>query len=97
VKDFIALERLGIVHIARAFPADSGPRFTGYWDRGDPPEMLEQGPGWDDLHDAVAWANTRAPRILVRSGPTDDTIYSAGEIRLTENADGSGRRYPIWP
>lgn len=91
------MERLGIVYLARSDPAHDTPRFTGYWDRGEPPEVLEQGPGWDDLHDAVAWGNERAPRVLVRLGGTEDTIYSAGEIRLTRHADGSGVPYPVWP
>jgi hypothetical protein len=47
------MERLGIVYIARSDAAGDA-TFTGYWDRGEPPEMFEQGPGWDDLHDAVA-------------------------------------------
>ncbi|HEX7527375.1 MAG TPA: hypothetical protein VF327_13755 [Gaiellaceae bacterium] len=42
------------MYIARSYPARDNPRFTGYWDRWDPPELLEQGQGWDDLHDAVA-------------------------------------------
>jgi hypothetical protein len=90
------VERLGTVHIARSYPTES-PRFTGYWDRGDPPKMLEQGPGWDDLHEAVEWGNARAARVLVRLGATHDTIYSAGEIPATEHADGSGAPYPLWP
>jgi hypothetical protein len=97
VRHFVAVERLGIVFIARSYPAEGNPRFTGYWDRGDPHEMLEEGPGWDDLHDAVAWGNARAPRVLVRLGTTEDAIYSAGEIQLTKYADGSGALYPIWP
>jgi hypothetical protein len=85
------------VYIARSYPARDNPRFTGYWDRWDPPEMLEQGPGWDDLHDAVAWGNARAPRVVVRLGATEDAIYSAGEIHLSECADGSGALLPLWP
>ena len=73
------------------------PRFTGYWDRYDPPSLLERGPGWDDLHDAVAWANERAPRVMVRFGATEDTIYSAGETRLMRRTDGLGSAYPVWP
>jgi hypothetical protein len=91
------VEGLGIVYLARSDSAHDTPRFTGHWDRGEPPEILEQGPGWDDLHDAVAWGNERAPRVLVRLGGTEDTIYSAGEIRLTRHADGSGVPYPVWP
>jgi hypothetical protein len=59
--------------------------------------MLEDGPGWEDPHDAVAWARARAPRVLVRLGATEDRIYSAGEIQLTKYADGSGAPYPVWP
>jgi hypothetical protein len=91
------VERLGIVYITRSDPGHDACRFTGYWDRGEPPEMLEQGPGWDDLHDAVTWGNERAPRILVRLGANEETIYSAGEIRLINRADGSGVLYPVWP
>jgi hypothetical protein len=97
MRDFSALERLGIVYIARSYPPWNKPRFTGHWDRGEPPEMLEQGPGWDDLHDAVAWGTARAPRVLVRLGATEDTIYSAGEVQLTERSDGSETPYPVWP
>jgi hypothetical protein len=91
------MDRLGIVHIARSYPPWNTPRFTGYWDRVDPPELLEQGPGWDDLHDAVAWGNARAPRVVVRLGATEDTIYSAGEIRMTTRTDGSSHPLPLWP
>lgn len=91
------MERLGIVYIARSDPVGVTPRFTGYWDRVESPEVPEQGPGWDDLHDAVAWGNERAPRVMVRLGTTEETIYSAGEIRLTRHADGSGVPYPVWP
>jgi hypothetical protein len=92
------MERLGIVFIAASHAPDQGlPVFTGYWDRGDPPEMLEEGPGWERAEDAISWARERAPRVLVRLGPTEDTIYSAGEVDLTEFSDGSGRRYPLWP
>ena len=96
MRHFTAVERLGIVYIARNYPVEGSLRFTGYWDRGDPPELLEDGPGWDDLHDAVAWGKARAPRVLVRLGATEDTIYSAGEIHLAKYADGSAP-YPVWP
>jgi hypothetical protein len=97
MRDFSVVGRDGIVYIARSHPPWNKPRFTGYWERGEPAEMREQGPGWDDLHDAVAWGKARAPRVLVRLGATEDTIYSAGEIQLTEHADGSGAPYPVWP
>ena len=92
------MQRLGIVFLAPTYPRRPGDlAFTGYWDRGDPPEVLEQGPGWDDVEEAVAWGRARAPKVVLRLGATDDTIYSAGEAPLTEFADGTGRRYPAWP
>ena len=74
------------------------PAFTGYWIAAiNPPEMLEQGPGWDDVEEAVAWGRERAPRVVVRLGRDESSIYSAGEIRLTRFSDGTGRDYPEWP
>jgi hypothetical protein len=87
------VERRGIVYIAPT--VDGG--YTGYWDAGDPPAVLEQGPGWSDPNDAVAWGRKRALRVILRVGATDDTIYSAGDEPIAELADGSGRRYPTWP
>jgi hypothetical protein len=90
------MEPFGIVYIAAALQPNAR-RFTGYWDRGNPPEILEHGPGWDDVEEAIAWARERAPRVLVRLGDDDAAIYSAGEIRLTRLADGTSDAYPQWP
>lgn len=92
------VERLGVVYIAIELPTGAdGSRFIGYWDRADPPELLEQGPGWDDVEEAIAWGRERAPRVLVRVGNDESSIYSAGELPLTRGADGSVPAYPEWP
>lgn len=91
------MDRLGIVYISVAHPRlPNGPGYTGYWDRGEPPEMLEDGPGWNDVEEAVAWGRARAPRVLLRLGADESSIYSAGEQPLTRFSDGSGPAYPEW-
>ena len=71
------MDRLGTVFIPVAHPQFTNePAYTGYWDRGEPPEMLEQGPGWDDVHDAVGWGRARAPRVVVRLGADEQSMYS---------------------
>ena len=53
------------------------PRYNGYWDSGtEPAKMLEDGPGWDDVEEAIRWGCERAPLVSVRIGTT---IYSAGD------------------
>ncbi len=89
------MERFGIVYIAPAPDPDTH-TFSGYWDRSDPPEILEQGPGWDDVEEAIAWGRERAPRVMVRLGQDETSIYSAGEIQLTRFSDGTGETYPEW-
>lgn len=92
-----SVERKGIVYISASHPhRPDASAFAGYWDRGVPPEVLEQGPGWATVEAAVAWGRERAPRVLVRLGKDESSIYSAGEIRLTQFADGSGPAYPEW-
>jgi len=59
--------------------------------------MLEQGPGWADVEDAIAWGRQRADRVVVRLGSDKTSIYSAGDVRLTRYADGTGDPYPVWP
>jgi hypothetical protein len=84
------VERIGIVYIAASYPQMSDrPSFTGYWDRGEPPELLEDGPGWNSVDDAITWGKARAPRVLVRLGSDDTSVYSAGDLQA-----GS---YPQWP
>jgi hypothetical protein len=86
------MTRRGIVYIAR----EAQGRFTAYWDAQDPPEHLEDGPGWSEVEEAIAWGRDRSARVLVRMGDGEDTIYSAGEEALSPKADGSTDPYPRW-
>lgn len=89
-------DREGIVYISRDI-GEAGQSFVGHWERGDPPKMLEEGPGWDDPEHAIAWGRERADRVLIRLGDDETSIYSAGLVRLTRYVDGSGDPYPEWP
>ena len=65
------------------------------------PERLADTVGFDDVDEALDWARARAPMILVRLGPTEDTMYSAGERRATRELPEFGGTdltpYPEWP
>jgi len=93
----------GLVHISVAYdprPEAVGrpARYTGHWEDGKVPvRILEEGPGWDDPDDAVVWGRARAPIVLIRTGPDETSIYSAGTTRATRRADGTGEPYPEWP
>jgi hypothetical protein len=81
------MERRGIVYLAE--DPEEHPPFSGYWDAGDPPAMLERGPGWTDPEDAVGWGRDRANVVLTRLWP--DRYYSAGEEQPRRE------RLPLWP
>jgi hypothetical protein len=55
---------------------------------------------FDSVADAVSWARERAPIVLVRLGPTEDQMYSAGERRATRELREFGGTdltpYPEW-
>jgi hypothetical protein len=76
--------RHGVIYLAE--DPEHDPPFGGYWDNGDPPAMLEEGPGWATAADAVAWGRERARIVLIRLWP--DRYFSAGDQR-----DGS---VPPW-
>jgi hypothetical protein len=78
-------QRHGIVYLSE--DPEEDPPFGGYWDNGDPPDMLEQGPGWMTAPEAVAWGRERAHVVLIRLWP--DRYFSAGD-RHEEDL-------PIWP
>jgi hypothetical protein len=54
----------GIVYLAENTDAD--PPFTGYWENGQPPAMLEDGPGWTSAAEAVRWGRERALVVLLQ-------------------------------
>lgn len=77
------MQRHGIVYIAEelANAVLTGPtRFYGHWEAEQAGGVLEQGPGWDDVEAAVAWARARAPVVVLRLGEAEpQKFYSAGE------------------
>jgi hypothetical protein len=56
---------------------------------------------FEDADSAIAWARERAPMILVRFGPNEEDIYSAGERPATRELPEYGgtdlREYPPRP
>jgi hypothetical protein len=75
LRSFAMDQRHGIVYVAEDREAD--PPFRGYWANGDPPAMLEDGPGWTSAREAVTWGRQRAPVVLIRLWP--DRYFSAGD------------------
>ena len=59
-------------------------------------ESVEQAE-FASVEDALAWARERARTVIVALGGTEDTFYSAGEVRANEYVDGSGKDYLEWP
>jgi hypothetical protein len=47
--------------------------------------------------EAIRWGRERCDRVLIRLAHTLESYYSAGDVPLTENMDGTGRDLPIWP
>jgi hypothetical protein len=91
-------ERHGQVFIAPRL--DGG--FGAYWDneepdKNEPPQMLEEGPVFTDVEDAIAWGRDRALRVLVRLGHDSSSLYSAGEYQLHDGPWGSGPAIQGWP
>jgi hypothetical protein len=72
----------GIVYIAEELDdaAVRGPtRYYGHWEAENRGGVLEQGPGWDDVEEAIVWGRARAPVVLLRLGTqAPQTHFSAG-------------------
>jgi hypothetical protein len=94
----LALLVMTIVYIARTSKESSASaRFVGHWEQLEPPEILEQGPGWGDAESAIEWGRQRSEFVLVRLGEGHDSMYSAGRSRLRDRSDQSGRFFAEWP
>ena len=62
------------------FPRDEGPEVRASFDsRVDYLDAEDR--NFDTVQEALQWGRALAPLILVRLGPTDKEMYSAGEIR----------------
>jgi hypothetical protein len=60
-------------------------------------ELVEDGGEITGADKAIAWGRARCDRVLIRLGHTDETHFSAGDVPLSEQMDGRGRPYPLWP
>jgi len=81
-----AIGRTGRVWIAWWFarrPQDvaaNPPHYLCYWEGlADDSGALENGPNFDDLHDALTWARRRADNIVVRPSWDPEVHYWAGQ------------------
>jgi hypothetical protein len=74
------------------------PRFGGHIESETPtPHMIEEGPGWDDVEEAIAWGRARAPEVYVGLGGTGATYYSAGVNDPPPDPDYPDDVMPRWP
>ena len=79
------------MHITREPDMDEAPyyrdphstkgRFIGHREHEDG-SFAEASPveAWNDVEEAIRWARSCAPMVVVRLGNALDTLYSAGEI-----------------
>jgi hypothetical protein len=88
--------------IDRGFPTDE-PEISACWDiadRTDPEHPLGSELAFQTIEEAVAWARDRSPIVIVRLGPTEDQMYSAGERLVTRTLPEHGGTdltpYPEW-
>jgi hypothetical protein len=76
----------------RGFPRDEGPEVLAVHDPREGGSGEER--GFDDVQEAVAWGRARARLVLVRLGPSDQEMYSAGEALAYR---GTNDPFPEWP
>lgn len=79
------------------------PEISVCWNVGDPDDVrypTVTGAAFRTVSDAVGWARQRASLVLVRFGPTEDQVYSAGERVATRELPEEGGTdltpYPEW-
>jgi hypothetical protein len=99
------MERRGVVYIAPTAhyvppgrlvdPERSS--FHVHWEDPDLPETLANAGEIVGATEAIRWGRERCDSVLIRLAHTLESYYSAGEVPLTENVDGTGRQFPIWP
>jgi hypothetical protein len=98
------IERQGVVRVREEMRVElPWHRYTASWqpnpDAPVPavPFYFEDGPGWNDIEEAIEWARRRAPIVYVRLGPGLREAYNAGEKddharHATERWPGARRR-----
>jgi hypothetical protein len=91
------MERQGVVRVREEMQVElPWHRYTARWQPSpDAPEETfrsEDGPGWNEIEDAIKWARSHAPIVYVRLGQGLSEIYNAGE------SDGDAQRpAERWP
>src|SRR6187402_2599474 len=91
------MERQGVVRVREELQVElPWHKYTATWQPGHdgPFERFysEDGPGWNDIEEAITWARHRAPIVYVRLGQGLSEIYNAGE------QDGDAQRpTERWP
>jgi hypothetical protein len=78
------VKRQGVVRISAQMRVElPWHRYTASWqpEPDAPAETFysEDGPGWNDVEQAVAWGRQHAPIVYVRLGEGLSEIYNAGE------------------
>lgn len=68
------LKSTGVVYILEAGPTD---RFTGYWQAEVDGEeaIIEVGPGWDIVDEAISWGRFRATVVVVTNSDGHTLIF----------------------
>ena len=100
LKDGIAYVDVGWIRAGEIerFGRSDEPEVTAFWDRESEDDACERAT-FDSADDAVAWARERAPIVLVRVGPHDEDVFSAGERPATRELPEYGgtdlRPYPV--
>ena len=91
------MERHGIVRVREELQVElPWHRYTASWqpspDGSAETFYSEDGPGWNDIEDAIEWARSHAPIVSVRVGQGLREVYDAGE------RDGDAQRpTERWP
>jgi hypothetical protein len=102
------IERSGIVYIApivsyvpsgRMVDPETSTFYVNWqdWHEETQSGEFEDGGEIAGADEAIAWARLRCDRVLIRLGHTDETQFSAGHVPLTDQTDGQGRPFPLWP
>jgi len=90
------MERQGVVRLREEVQVElPWHRYTASWQPSpDGPEesfYSVDGPGWNEVEEAIKWARRHAPIVYVRLGQGLSEIYNAGESD-GGRAAGQGRR-----
>jgi hypothetical protein len=68
--------------------------FSGYVEDVAGHRVIEEGGSWQSVDDALAWARTRAARVILTYGFTGGTVFSAG---LEYEPGTAAHALPEWP